>query len=569
MSYIVKQKASGNRINIYLAENNHIPEKGPRQTRIYIGVLDTKTNELILSRTQPEPNETLIELLSSKNIFYKGKKSSGRGRKRKEKINNEANQNMLEKIKNAEIIETGRNDALDYVAHESGLFSSLEKTFGTKDANQILSIAKYQASETMPLYLAAEWSIESGIEDAMSSSSISRKLDEIGANSDKTNQFFTYWIEACGKPKSVLHDTTSISSYSETLEEVEWGYNRDREELPQINLALVVDKKTELPIWFRPVSGSIPDVASLKNTCKILKNLGLSDFSISLDRGYFSTSNVLDLKDNNIDFIIGVPSFHLQSKQLILNSKDKINSYESSFLLDGKRLRHTKSKYIIKNKETNKSETFSAHLFCDPKIKENIIEKIEISILEVMEKFKNKKFPDHDSAISYMEENSGKLKKFFKINRIENNFKLEINIDELNKFGAMAGVALILSSKNDQENHDVLKEYRCKDAAEKIFDILKNGIHVDRLRTSSSDQMNGRLFISFISLILRKLIEDKLRNSKLLSKYSVDEALTILKKIKKIKLKDNTYINQEIPKKSREIKEAIELRKQNTKIKLD
>ena len=35
--------------------------------------------------------------------------------------------------------------------------------------------------------------------------------------------------------------TTSISSYSKENEMVEFGYNRDYEDLPQINLGLVVD----------------------------------------------------------------------------------------------------------------------------------------------------------------------------------------------------------------------------------------------------------------------------------------------------------------------------------------
>jgi transposase len=120
------------------------------------------------------------------------------------------------------------------------------------------------------------------------------------------------------------------------------------------------------------------------------------------------------------------------------------------------------------------------------------------------------------------------------------------------------GVALILSSKNSLKAEGVLDDYRCRDIAEKVFDTVKNGIGLHRLRTSSSNQANGRLFLAFIAVILRALIESKLKKSNLLSTYSVDESLAILKKIKQIKLLDGTVVNLETPKKARIIQEAIE-----------
>jgi hypothetical protein len=54
--------------------------------------------------------------------------------------------------------------------------------------------------------------------------------------------------------------------------------------------------------------------------------------------------------------------------------------------------------------------------------------------------------------------------------------------------------------------------------------------------------------LAFIAVVLRALIESKLKKH-LLYKYSVDESLAILKKIKQIKLLDGTVVNLEIPKK--------------------
>ncbi len=49
---------------------------------------------------------------------------------------------------------------------------------------------------------------------------------------ESRQKFFSEWIKACGSPKVLIHDTTSISTYSNLLEDAEWGYNRDNEQLP-------------------------------------------------------------------------------------------------------------------------------------------------------------------------------------------------------------------------------------------------------------------------------------------------------------------------------------------------
>ena len=77
------------------------------------------------------------------------------------------------------------------------------------------------------------------------------------------DSFYKSWFIACGNPKSLIHDTTSISTYSKKINDSEWGYNRDKEKLKQINMALVVSEEKQLPLWYRIIPGSIPDVSTL------------------------------------------------------------------------------------------------------------------------------------------------------------------------------------------------------------------------------------------------------------------------------------------------------------------
>lgn len=50
---------------------------------------------------------------------------------------------------------------------------------------------------------------------------------------------------------SCFHDITSLSSYSTRSDAVEWGYNKDKEDLRQVNLAMVSDSGSEC----RPTTG--------------------------------------------------------------------------------------------------------------------------------------------------------------------------------------------------------------------------------------------------------------------------------------------------------------------------
>jgi hypothetical protein len=62
--------------------------------------------------------------------------------------------------------------------------------------------------------------------------------------------YFTAWL-------------MSISSYAEGNEYARWGYNRDLEPLPQINLAMVFGQNSGSPGYYRRLPGAISDVATL------------------------------------------------------------------------------------------------------------------------------------------------------------------------------------------------------------------------------------------------------------------------------------------------------------------
>ena len=110
------------------------------------------------------------------------------------------------------------------------------------------------------MYLGGPWSEETGLGKGFSSSSTSRLCFKLGKDGGGRDKFFKAWIDACGRPRTLIHDTTSISTYSSNLEDAEWGYNRDGEKMgillifPGIFTLILNGMNCLPPDWNQPCS---------------------------------------------------------------------------------------------------------------------------------------------------------------------------------------------------------------------------------------------------------------------------------------------------------------------------
>ena len=69
----------------------------------------------------------------------------------------------------------------------------------------------------------------------------SQRISEIMSNltNGERMHFYERWGEHRRENEYVALDITSISTYSELINEAEWGYNRDKEKLPQVNVCML------------------------------------------------------------------------------------------------------------------------------------------------------------------------------------------------------------------------------------------------------------------------------------------------------------------------------------------
>lgn len=214
--------------------------------------------------------------------------TDGRGRKRKEAV-----------MKNDPRLTTqtartfyGATYLLDAIGEKLGITHDLKKCFPTT-YQQILSIVYYLALEDKsPLYRFEKWgNLHKHPHGKNITSQRSSELFATITEEAKT-EFFRLQGRRRTEKEFWVYDITSISSYSETLKQVQYGKNKENDPLPQLNLALVFGETSNLPFYYRKLAGNIPDSKTVKNLLADLDLFGFSKVKLVMDRGFYSEDNI-------------------------------------------------------------------------------------------------------------------------------------------------------------------------------------------------------------------------------------------------------------------------------------
>lgn len=177
---------------------------------------------------------------------------------------------------------------------------------------EILTCAMHCCSENEALYLCESWAYNSMVPAAPSSQQISKLLKIL--DEDSRMRFYREWAKLRQEKEYLALDISSVSSWSELINYVEYGYNRDHEQLPQVNLAMLFGESSRLPVFARIYPGSIKDVNTLIGMSCFMEQLHLKQMHFVMDKGGYSAKGVNLMLEKYIKFAIGVPFQHKNGK---------------------------------------------------------------------------------------------------------------------------------------------------------------------------------------------------------------------------------------------------------------
>ena len=439
---------------------------------------------------------------------------------------------------------------LNSIATELELDKVLKASF-PEAYQQILCMAYYLAMRGDPLCHCESWSKSHA--HPYTGTLTSQRISEIlkSLHDDGQQTFFAKWGKKVLADDYLCYDITSVSSYGELNEYLKYGYNRDKEKLPQINLALLFGQKSQVPIYYNRLPGNISDVSTLHKFLQTLRYLKLSRIHAVMDKGFYSRKNVDELLAARDKFTLAVPNHLKWVQQIIDENRDTIQNPENYRKIDGEIL-YVYTKLYPWGTEHRRCYV---HLFYNAYTAAAATDGFTEELLTGKEELES------DQLVSTHEEI---YKTFFTIKETSvRGRKVLFNNEAIEKYrNRYAGFHVILTNDiNDPV--EALRVYRNKDAIEKCFDDLKNQLDMKRLRIHSSASMDGRLFVQFIALIFMSALRKKMRDTGLIEKYTVRELLMEMETLTQIRY-SGKYGNilTEITKPQRQIMEALEIKPQ-------
>ena len=391
---------------------------------------------------------------------------------------------------------------LSHVSETLGLDQVLEEVFGQCLTDEILTLAYYCASHSRsPLYAASVWSEGQKLrtEGPLNEGDISRILRDISAS--KVLEFLSLWLRRTPSKNRLSLDITSVSSYAKNNPDVMLGYNRDKEALPQINLLLMVDQITKLPVWFEELPGAISDMTTVKDTIQLLTQIDNSPRIIVCDRGFGSMANIKALQQNRFKFTVGLPLHNFGNvRDLIEEAKANHEFSVPNITLDLFEENDAfRTQCVTKLVKWNDHRVY-LHLYYCPSYKytnENeLMQRLDQGEKALKKGKKNEAFRSKfDQRIA---------KECFIVKETpKRGLQVKCLPEKVDELKEECGGYFAIASNQFKNGSEALYVYKLRDGVEKRFDDIKNEEDCRRLRVHSSERMRARLFIQFIAEILR------------------------------------------------------------------
>lgn len=392
----------------------------------------------------------------------------------------------------------GETLVLDKVSAQTGMVDVLTESFGERDAKHIIALAYYQVCRGKALSNAGDWLDQRGYGDLrLNSQRVSELLERL--KEDKINTFFKGWSKKHAESGDQLFDITSISTYGKRNPYAEYGYNRDRENLEQINLALLTSCPNGLPLWYTMLPGSMSDKVVLDYVVSMMKKMEVPKFTFVGDRGFYSEHNLKLLSDNRYKFTIPVPSHIGWQKKLIAEHRQTL--IHPDHLLedkDGGNIMYGKTVY----KTTGHGRTWY-HIYFDPARKDKVIASFMTKLRTLKDELEDNKLIESHSAL---------YKQYFIVKDTPTRGrKVTYNNEAIQEFIDSDSCYWVLMSTSAKTASEALEQYRERNGVELHFDDEKNLLDLRRLKNHNEQTIRGKIFVTFVSLIilvqLRKMVK--------------------------------------------------------------
>ena len=436
----------------------------------------------------------------------------------------------------------GATHLLGEIADQIGLTADLSETLGEK-GKAVEAFAQFLVAEDpAPASRFGLWARTHAqpLGDQVLSS---QRWSEVfaGIRQEDVEAFFRARVKRASG-QYWFFDTTSISSYSKLLEKVRWGHNKDGVALPQINLAMVKDGTTGLPLAYKDLPGNITDVTLVKQLLADFARYGAGRMKLCMDRGFYSKANIDDLMAAHMKFLIGT--------RIGLGYVKQALAEHSHFLRSWQNLDVAKHLYGMRLDQPWQSDLEATtkrsylYLFFDPRRATQEEETFGDLIAQLYhELVSGATTAGHQSLYD----------KYFhktKTGWTGNDQAIEAERD---KHGYFA----LLSNDASLDCWAALDVYRSKDQIEKAFHDVKDRLAMRTTSVHNQETLTGKLFTVYTALIITSELCRRMTTCGLDKQYTITELLDQLETVEQYLHQHRKPVILHVTKKQTEIYTAL------------
>lgn len=428
------------------------------------------------------------------------------------------------------------------LAQSIGLTKTLAHSF-SDNHETLLSIAAYMMAHGNVMMDYPDWA--ENVAHPQVHSLSSQQTSELFADMKEANRsaFFQEWVKKAHEEEYIAYDVTSISSNSDGIFYVERGYNRDKENLPQINFGMFLGETSRLPLYYSIYPGSIVDKSYLPFMMALTETMGMNKLRFVIDQGFMTQHNLelLDQKQHTVLSLI--------PKNYTLY-KDHLNEVIKTEFSARERLNDLEM-YCRTIQTSYEGATVHIHFYYDPQ-KAVLEEKALFDDIQRQEETLN--------TLVKQTKVKPSLNKYFEI---EEKGKKEISYrlayDKVDSLRKKLGYFALISTDVALSSEEALVIYRQKDVIEKSFDQLKNGMDYRRMRTHYTKTTEGKMFVAFLGLIMRSVFMRAIKSHEDTKSYTLKKVIRELEKIQQLRLKDGTVQTMPLTKVQKNILAALDI----------
>lgn len=417
------------------------------------------------------------------------------------------------------VLQCGASILFDKISVDTGLRAILKECFPEK-WQKLLTLSYYFVAENKAVHHIDTWStlVKTPYGKKLSSQRVSELCKEL--TQEEQMRFFSAWMKHNLDDAYHALDITSVSSYSALNEIVKYGYNRDGENLPQINMLMITGNNSKIPCYYEILPGSIRDVNTLNKVMADLDWVERKHLHLVMDKGFYSAENIDMLYKHRHKFIVGMTFVSTFANDCVQRVQSNIMNVENYLSIQGNDL------YAISFLENWNGHRLYVHVYYDSAKADGEYREFSKKIQDLKGELETKQ-----EIKSHMKD----YEKYFIIKETPvRGRKVFINTEAVEAFRNKRAGYFILASNDEKDSKKALEVYRKKDIVEKSFDNLKSSIESKRMRTHSKETMQGRFFLQFLALILMMDIQNKMQEQRLYKRFSYPTLIGELKTLSAI-----------------------------------